>query len=105
MTPRWVDHYRGGGLSSPMYVYRWEKMEALLDADPAVILLTHGFEGDDFDTALQMLLAQPGAEDLQAVREDRVVGLPATLRHADPGAVEGLEYLAVELAERSDAGS
>lgn len=26
MTPRWVDHHRGGGLSSPMYVYRWEAM-------------------------------------------------------------------------------
>ncbi len=26
MTPRWVDHYRGGGLSSPMYVYRWDAM-------------------------------------------------------------------------------
>lgn len=81
------------------------QVEALLDADPAIILLTYGFEGDDFDTALQMLLAQPGAEDLQAVREDRVIGLPATLRHADPGAVEGLEYLAAELAERRDAGS
>jgi len=26
MTPRWVDHHRGGGLSSPMYVYRWDEM-------------------------------------------------------------------------------
>lgn len=26
MMPRWVDHYRGGGLSSPMYVYRWNAM-------------------------------------------------------------------------------
>ena len=26
MTPRWVDHCRGGGLSSPMYVYRWDAM-------------------------------------------------------------------------------
>lgn len=32
MTPRFVDHKRGGGLSSPMYVYRWEKMQAILDA-------------------------------------------------------------------------
>lgn len=29
MTPRWVDHYRGGGLSSPMYVYRWDAMMEL----------------------------------------------------------------------------
>ena len=26
LVPRWVDHRRGGGLSSPMYVYRWEAM-------------------------------------------------------------------------------
>ncbi|SFT53631.1 cupin domain-containing protein [Mesorhizobium sp. YR577] len=32
LMPRFVDHKRGGGLSSPMYVYRWEKMEAILDA-------------------------------------------------------------------------
>ena len=32
MMPRFVDHKRGGGLSSPMWVYRWEKMQALLDA-------------------------------------------------------------------------
>ncbi|WP_121061106.1 cupin domain-containing protein [Chachezhania antarctica] len=31
MTPRWVDHYRGGGLSSPMYVYRWERMLEIFD--------------------------------------------------------------------------
>jgi len=26
LTPRWVDQERGGGPSSPMYVYRWEAM-------------------------------------------------------------------------------
>lgn len=31
MKPRFVNHSRGAGLSSPMYVYRWEAMEALLD--------------------------------------------------------------------------
>lgn len=31
VKPRFVDHKRGGGLSSPMYVYRWENMEAALD--------------------------------------------------------------------------
>ena len=31
MVPRFFDHQRGGGLSSPMYVYRWEEMEAILD--------------------------------------------------------------------------
>ena len=31
LKPRFVDHLRGGGLSSPMYVYRWANMEAALD--------------------------------------------------------------------------
>jgi gentisate 1,2-dioxygenase len=32
MVPRFVDHKRGGGKSSPMWVYRWEAMQAMLDA-------------------------------------------------------------------------
>jgi len=31
MVPRWVDHHRGGGLSSPMYVYRWDAIVEILD--------------------------------------------------------------------------
>ena len=31
MVPRWVDHHRGGGLSSPMYVYRWDAMMEIFD--------------------------------------------------------------------------
>lgn len=31
MTPRFVDHRRGGGDSSPMYVYRYEAMRELLE--------------------------------------------------------------------------
>ena len=31
MTPRFVDHARSGGLSSPMFVYRWERMQEVLD--------------------------------------------------------------------------
>ncbi|MFK5979419.1 MAG: cupin domain-containing protein [Rhizobiaceae bacterium] len=32
MRPRFADHNRGGGLSSPMYVFRWENMEEALEA-------------------------------------------------------------------------
>ena len=32
LRPRFLDHKRGGGLSSPMWVYRWERMQAALDA-------------------------------------------------------------------------
>ncbi|MDE0055432.1 MAG: cupin domain-containing protein, partial [Gammaproteobacteria bacterium] len=31
MVPRWADHERGGGLSSPMYVYRWSAMMEIFD--------------------------------------------------------------------------
>ena len=31
MKPRFVNHVRGAGFSSPMYVYRWEAMQAILD--------------------------------------------------------------------------
>ncbi|RMF40363.1 MAG: cupin domain-containing protein [Alphaproteobacteria bacterium] len=31
MVPRFADHRRGGGTSSPMWVYRWEEMEAILE--------------------------------------------------------------------------
>jgi gentisate 1,2-dioxygenase len=31
MKPRFVNHVRGAGFSSPMYVYRWEAMQEILD--------------------------------------------------------------------------
>jgi gentisate 1,2-dioxygenase len=31
MRPRFVNHIRGAGFSSPMYVYRWEAMQEILD--------------------------------------------------------------------------
>lgn len=45
MVPRWVDHERGGGLSSPMWVYRWEAMREIFerfkdhDGDPYEALM------------------------------------------------------------------
>ncbi len=45
LLPRWVDHQRGGGLSSPMYVYRWEAMMEMfhrfrdIDGDPHEALM------------------------------------------------------------------
>ncbi len=45
LTPRWVDHMRGGGLSSPMYVYRWDAMMEIfnrfkdIDGDPHEALM------------------------------------------------------------------
>lgn len=73
-------------------------IESLLEDDPDLIILSYGFDGDDFETAKANLLAQPGADTLQAVIDDRIVGLPASMRGPDPGAVDGLELLAEELA-------
>lgn len=45
MVPRWVDHERGGGLSSPMWVYRWDAMREIFerfkdhDGDPYEALM------------------------------------------------------------------
>ena len=45
LLPRWVDHGRGGGLSSPMYVYRWDAMMEIfnrfkdIDGDPHEALM------------------------------------------------------------------
>lgn len=45
MTPRWVDHYRGGGLSSPMYVYRWERMLEIFERFKDI-------EGDPYESLM-----------------------------------------------------
>ena len=45
LVPRWIDHKRGGGLSSPMYVYRWDAMMEIFerfkddDGDPHEALM------------------------------------------------------------------
>ncbi|CAN5230746.1 cupin domain-containing protein [soil metagenome] len=45
LMPRFADHKRGSGLSSPMYVYRWDRIEELLmrnqhiDGDPYEALM------------------------------------------------------------------
>ncbi len=45
LLPRFVDHKRGGGLSSPMYVYRWEMMRELLEAH-------RDWDGDPYESLM-----------------------------------------------------
>lgn len=45
MLPRFLDHKRGSGLSSPMYVYRWDRMEELLDRHREL-------DGDPYDALM-----------------------------------------------------
>ncbi|MGF1645329.1 MAG: ABC transporter substrate-binding protein [Kineosporiaceae bacterium] len=68
-------------------------IEALLDADPDVIVLTYGLYGESAEEAEQKLLAEPGVADLTAVQEDRVVLMPAWQVLPAPGAVDGLRTL------------
>jgi iron complex transport system substrate-binding protein len=72
-------------------------IEALLETDPQLIVLSYGFAGDDFDAALALLQSQPGADQLTALAEGNVIGLPSALRGPDPAAVDGLELLASQL--------
>ncbi|WP_265521195.1 ABC transporter substrate-binding protein [Oerskovia flava] len=74
-------------------------LESLLDADPEVIVLAYGLHGDTYEEAEARLLAEPGASDLQAVREDRIIGIPANESTASPAAVSGLERLQQAVAE------
>ncbi|WP_168801792.1 ABC transporter substrate-binding protein [Glycomyces buryatensis] len=64
--------------------------ETLIDADPEVIFLAYGVYGEDFETAKAQLLAEPGAADLQAVKNDLVIGVSAGDLNPDPGAIRGL---------------
>ncbi|MDZ8172216.1 ABC transporter substrate-binding protein [Microbacterium xanthum] len=76
-------------------VYLEANIETLLDADPHTIVLAYGLYGESFDEALALFLAEPGAENLTAVEEDRVIGVLASDLAPDPGAVRGLEQVLV----------
>lgn len=71
-------------------VYLEANIETLLDADPDTIVLAYGLYGESFDDAREHLLAEPGAADLAAVQEGRVIGVPSADLSPDPGALRGL---------------
>lgn len=74
-------------------VYLEANIETLLDADPHTIVLAYGLYGESFDDALALFMAEPGAENLTAVQEDRVIGVLASDLAPDPGAVRGLRQV------------
>jgi iron complex transport system substrate-binding protein len=71
--------------------------ESLLKRDPEVIVLTYGYSDDSFAEAKKELLAVPGIRDTQALKNDRVIGLPAQYAEADPLAVESIETIVTAL--------
>jgi len=71
-------------------VYLEASIETLLDADPHTIVIAYGLFGETFEQARDLLLAEPGASELTAVTEGRIVGVAANDLSPDPGAVRGL---------------
>jgi iron complex transport system substrate-binding protein len=74
-------------------------VEALIDADPEVIVLAYGTDDETFEDARRILAETPGADQIAAVRDDAIVGIPFTLSYGSPEAVDGLEGLAEGLEE------
>ncbi|MGP5008591.1 ABC transporter substrate-binding protein [Brachybacterium tyrofermentans] len=68
-------------------------IETLLDADPHSIVLAYGLWGETFEEAKQRLLADPGAANLTAVQNDRIIGVLASDLAPDPGALRGLRTI------------
>lgn len=75
--------------------------EQLIARDPDVLILSYGTGGPEetFADVKAKFLRLPGTRDMTAVREDRILAIPAALREPGPGAVDGLEQLAQPLQE------
>src|SRR5262249_34577640 len=56
LKPRFLHHQRGAGFSSPMYVYRWEAMQELIER-------FIGWDGDPYEA-----LRRPGVQDHDILR-------------------------------------
>ncbi|MCI2956432.1 ABC transporter substrate-binding protein [Agromyces atrinae] len=70
-------------------VYLEANIETLLAADPDTIVIAYGLYGETFDEAKAHFLSEPGAAELSAVVNDRVVGVLGGDLSPDPDAVRG----------------
>lgn len=80
--------------------YIESNVEELIERDPDVLILSSGTGGPDetFADVKAQLLKIPGAKDMTAVREGRLISVTSDARDPGPGAVNGLEMLADQLA-------
>lgn len=71
-------------------------LEELIDRDPGVLILSYGWidGAETFEEAKQKLLDLPGAADMPAVQDDRIVGIPSSLAQNDPASFTALETIA-----------
>jgi iron complex transport system substrate-binding protein len=67
--------------------------ESVIDADPDWIIVNYGVEGDTFEETLAKITAEPGFDQLRAIRENRVIGLSNNQSIATTGSVDGLRTL------------
>jgi iron complex transport system substrate-binding protein len=74
-------------------------METLLKDDPEWIVLSYGLYGETEEEAREQLLSEPGAEDLTAVQEDRLILVPGTSSESSQQSVEGLRAVVAALAD------
>ncbi|MFV0525291.1 MAG: ABC transporter substrate-binding protein [Acidimicrobiales bacterium] len=74
-------------------------IEELIAADPDTIVLFHSLSPEiDEEETMRRLLALPGAEDLQAIANDRLVSVPGVFAEPSPSALEGLQIISEGLA-------
>lgn len=76
-------------------------MESLLKQDPAWLVLSYGLYGESESDARKQLLAEAGAEDLTAVKNDRLILVPGTSSEPSQQSVDGLDKIVTAV---SDAG-
>jgi iron complex transport system substrate-binding protein len=69
-------------------------IEELIGAEPEIIVLAYGSNNETFEDARRIFTATPGADQIPAVRDGAIVGIPFTLSYASPQALDGLEGLA-----------
>lgn len=74
-------------------------METLLKDDPEWIVLSYGLYGESEADARKQLLAVPGAEDLTAVKEGRLVLVPGTSSESSQQSLQGLRAVVGALAD------
>lgn len=73
--------------------------ESLLEHNPRSIILTYGLYGEDAATLKKKFLNEPGADRLDAVKEGRIIMLPAGSAEPSPTAVGGLTALVDHLSK------
>lgn len=67
--------------------------EDLVKRNPQVLVINYLVQGESFEDAKARLLALPGISAMEAVRNNRIVGVPSYQMAPDPNGVDGMELL------------